>query len=377
VLAVQVFVANHVILAIISLLTGRLFYDVVGQVQDLFPLWERWDVLWYERVAMAGYSWHPPPVQSDVAFFPLYPLSMHVLSVLTTMPAYAAGLVVANLSFLGALYVVHRLVLVDFEGEVADRTVYYLGIFPTALFFFTAYSEALYLLCCAGCIYALRLRRWWLAGLCGMAATLTRQLGLLLVLPFVVEVLASWQGPRWTRLWPRLLPALLVPAGLLAFMAYLQVRLGDAFLFFRAQAAWDRGLAPPWQGLLNDFGRVLQPVTGFPAHTRASLQMQSLLNVVFALLFIGLVVFGATNLRKSYTVYSAGVLLAILMTPAVSSGQPLALLSITRFEVTIFPPFMVLGLAGRSHPVDRFIMICSVGLLTLFTIVFVRGKWIA
>jgi hypothetical protein len=376
-LAVQVFVANHILLTIISLLTGRLFYDVVGQVRDLFPLWERWDVLWYERVAVSGYSWHPPPVQSDVAFFPLYPLSMHVLSVLTPMSAYAAGLVVANLSFLGALYVLHRLVLMDFDGDVADRTVYYLGIFPTALFFFTAYSEAPYLLCCAGCFYALRLRRWWLAGLIGMAATLTRQLGVLLVLPFVVEVFASWHGPRWTGLWSRLWPVLLLPAGLLSFMAYLQVRFGNALLFFRAQAAWNRVLAPPWQGVLDDFGRILQPVTGYSAHTQGSLQVQSLMNVAFALLFVGLVVFGVKILPLSYTAYGGGVLLAILMSPTAGTAQPLALLSIARFEVTLFPPFIVLGLAGRSRSVDRLIIICSVGLLTLFTIVFVRGKWIA
>src|SRR6185312_1741562 len=183
--------------------------------------------------------------------------------------------------------------------------------------------------------------------------------------------------PRWTHLGSRLLPALLLPAGLLSFMVYLQVRLGDAFLFFRAQAAWDRALAPPWQGVIDDFGRVLHPVTGFSAHTQGSLQVQSLLNVAFALLFVGLVGFGATKLPWSYTAYGAGVLLAILMTPTVGSGQPLALLSISRFEVTIFPPFIVLGLAGRSRPLDRFIIICSVGLLTLFTIVFVRGKWIA
>jgi hypothetical protein len=39
---------------------------------------------------------------------------------------------------------------------VATRAVFYLGLFPTALFFLTAYSEGLYLACTVGCVSACR-----------------------------------------------------------------------------------------------------------------------------------------------------------------------------------------------------------------------------
>ncbi len=236
--AASAFLVNHALLILISLLTGRLFYDVAGQATGLGPLWERWDTLWYIRVADHGYSWYPPPIQSDVAFFPLYPLLMHVTSLATGLPTSVSGLVVTNVSFLAALYVFHRLVLVEYDAETADRAVFYVAVFPTALFFFAAYAESLYLLCCVGCVYALHLRRWWLAGLCGMAACLTRQLGIVLVIPFALEVCDAVRPERRLDAWLHAAPALLlVPAGLLTYMTYLQLRFDDALLFLRAQAA--------------------------------------------------------------------------------------------------------------------------------------------
>jgi Gpi18-like mannosyltransferase len=376
--ALYAFLANHVLLIVVSLLTGRLFYDVAGQATSLQALWERWDVLWYLRIANHGYAWYPPPIQSDVAFFPLYPLSMHVTSLLTTLPAYQSGLLVSNCCFFAALYVFHRLVLVDFDAETADRAVYYLAVFPTALFFFTAYSESLYLLCCVGCLYALRLRRWWLAGLCGMAACLTRQLGIMLVIPFAFELYGTLRYERRIHSWLEAASALLlVPAGVLCYITYLQVRFGDALLFLRAQEAWHRVFALPWQGLIQDAGRMVHLVGHFSMHTRNSLAAQSALEVAFALLFICLIAWGSTRLRPSYTAYACAVFLAVLMSPTASPAQPLALLSIERFEVTLFPPFITLAVLGRGRGSDRLITTLSVGLLVLFTIVFVRGRWIA
>jgi hypothetical protein len=193
-----------------------------------------------------------------------------------------------------------------------------------------------------------------------------------------MEAYDALRRERRADAWLRAVPALvLVPAGLLSFMTYLQLRFGDGLLFLRAQAAWHRVFALPWRGLLEDAGRITDPLTQYAPHTRNSLAVQSLLDVVFALLFICLIAWGAARLRRSYTVYAACVFLAVLMSPTSTPGQPLALLSIARFDVTLFPPFIALALLGRSRTADRLITVCFVSLLALFTIVFVRGRWIA
>lgn len=378
--AAQVFIANRLVLLIISYLTARLFYDVLGRSTSLYALWHRWDVLWFVRLADHGYVWVRPPVQSDLAFFPLYPLLMHILSVITPLSAYAGGLVISGVSFALALYLLHRLVLHDCSPDVAERTVTYVGLFPTALFFFTAYSEALYLLCSVACFYALRLRRWWLAGLCGMAAVLTRQIGILLLVPCAVEVYGYVRHRE--RLapaeWARVLGACaLIPAGLVLFWCYLQVRLGDGLLFLKAQSAWQRSFAAPWKGPLLEISHAIHLGGNFSEHTREAEQALSLIHVASLTLFLALIVYGARRLPLSYTAYAVSVMLAILASPATGHGQPLALLSITRFEATLFPPLVALGQLGRSRSADRLVLSLSVALLALFTIIFVRGRWIA
>ncbi len=244
--AASVFVTTRLILLVVSLLAGRLAPGRRVAAPTLAALWNHWDVRWYVYLADHGYLWRPPPAQSDLAFFPLYPVLMHLLTLLTPLSAFAAGVLVAHLSFALALYLLHRLVGRDYGAAVAERTLWFLGLWPTALFFFTAYAEALFLACSVGCVYALRLRRWWLAGLCGAAAALTRQLGVLLLVPFLVEygaacgwprrplprragpVMARGTPPHQTALPPPagrdLGAALLIPAGLLPFVLYLQLR---------------------------------------------------------------------------------------------------------------------------------------------------------
>jgi hypothetical protein len=295
------------------------------------------------------------------------------------LSAYAAGLLVTNVSFALALYLLHRLVLLDCDRETAERTVTYLALFPTALFFFTAYAEALYLACCLGCVYALRRRRWWLAGVCGLAATLTRELGVLLLVPCAMEVYAYVRHARPARhdVHRALLSLMAIPAGLLAFIAFLQVRLGNGLLFLRAQEAWGRSIAPPWQGPLLVVRRINHLDLHLSAHTRVAEQTLMAIDLSFLILFVALGVLACWWLPRSYAAYTAVVLLAILMTPVSGSDQPLALMSDSRFVVTIFPPFIVLGMLGRGKSTDRLVLALSLALLVLFTNVFVRGRWIA
>ena len=397
--AASVFVATRLFLLVVSLLAGRLLPGRRVAAPTLAALWNQWDVRWYVHLADQGYLWRAPPAQSDLAFFPLYPLLVHLLTLLTPLSAFAAGVLVAHLSFAVALYLLHRLVSRDYGTDVAERTLWFLSLFPTALFFFTAYAEALFLACSVGCVYALRLRHWWRAGLCGAAAVLTRQLGVLLLAPFLVEYGAScgWArrprprraGPTAApetpaphpggrqRLWAGLGAGLLIPAGLLPFVIYLQLRFGDGLLFLRAQRAWERSLAPPWQGVVLGVRHAVHLGMRLSPQATVTLQTLDLLDLCWLTLFLALLALGVRRVRPSYTAYAAVVWLAILLAPATGRHQPLALLSLGRFAVTLFPPYLVLALLARRRLVERLTLLLSVGLLTLFTLLFISGAWVA
>jgi hypothetical protein len=164
---------------------------------------------------------------------------------------------------------------------------------------------------------------------------------------------------------------LLIPAGMALYMAYLQVALGNALLFLDAQAAWKRSLTAPWQGILLSVRHALDPALKVPLRTH------NVVDLCFLTFFLVLLVVGVRYLPRSYTAYAAAVWLAILVNPATGHGQPLALLSVSRFGLTLFPQFIVLGVLGRHRVVDRLLLVTFVALLALFTILFVRSRWVA
>ncbi len=346
-LALEAYAANHILLLVITLFARFLLPGVRNSVDSLSGMWYQWDARWYVQVATHGYHWLPPPAQSDLAFFPLYPAMMHVLMTIVPLSAYEAGLVITNISIVGALYLLHRIVTHDFPADVGERTLIYLALFPTALFFFTTYSEALFLACSLGCIYALRLRRWWLAGVAGMATALTRQVGVLLVVPFVVEYIDVWMQQRragkpalsW-RDARNLAAVLLIPAGIVTYIAYLQVTFGNGLLFLRAQSAWQRSWALPWVGPIMSVQHVLNSAL------KEDLRAQNAIDFLFLVGFLSLLLLGVRRLPRSYTLYSAVILVAVVLNPATGPHQPLALLSISRFGLTIFPLFIVLAPDG-------------------------------
>src|SRR3989337_3968419 len=102
---------------------------------------------------------------------------------------------------MAAFYFLYRLVELDHDREVARRSVFYLAIFPTSLFFQSIYSESLFLLLTIGCLYAARRNEFVLAGIAGALATLTRSPGLLLLVPLVIMYAQSrgwgWRPGGW------------------------------------------------------------------------------------------------------------------------------------------------------------------------------------
>ncbi len=157
------------------------------RISTLWLAWFRWDSGHFTAIASNGYdaAWR-------TAFFPLFPLLERGVAFLTHDP-FIAGLIISNLAGLAMLVVLYRLVQEDFDAERAFRTVLYLSVFPTAFFFVAAYNESLFLLLTLLSFYHMRRGNWWLAGLFGLLASLTRSAGIVLFLPFCYEYLRQHQ----------------------------------------------------------------------------------------------------------------------------------------------------------------------------------------
>ena len=210
--------------------------------------WERADALWFLKIASSGYA------ESDgsPAFFPMFPMLVHGVGVLTGERWLLAGFLVSNVALLVGLVVLYRLTAETFDDRIARRTVLYLCLFPTAFFLFSPFSESVFLAFTVGCLYAARHRSWALAGALGAGAALTRQVGITLCLVLVVEAVHSLLEDRRTgslrgrSVLARLLASAGPAIGTAAYLAYWQWRAGDWHVPFSAQSkGWDRDLSFP------------------------------------------------------------------------------------------------------------------------------------
>src|SRR5690348_3900334 len=196
------FVATRLLLVAATFI-GFILFPVPPHVYPVRPVdmaglltsWNHWDAVHYTQIAQFGYQ-----NIYNTAFFPLFPLLIKGGALLLGNQGYiAVGMILSNLALLGAMFVLYQ-IATDMLGEqTGRRTLLYLCIFPTAFFFFAPYNESLFLLLTASAFLAMRRQRWWLAGILGMLAALTRSAGLFLVVPYMWELWVSQGSITATR----------------------------------------------------------------------------------------------------------------------------------------------------------------------------------
>ena len=203
-----------------------------------------WDSKWYLQIAQHGYvSKIPPgtgnPAQSDLGFFPLLPLFIRLVHVVTGLDFRPASFVAVFLLGLGASVAVWWMLHDLWGTRAADRGTALIFFSPGALVLSYVYSEAATILFVALCLLALRQKRWLLAGLAAGVASAADPVSCAVIVPCVV---ASVLAIRRERDFTSLLAPILAPVGIASFFIYLWVHTGSPFEWFRAQrAGWQSG----------------------------------------------------------------------------------------------------------------------------------------
>ncbi|GAC1660332.1 MAG: hypothetical protein PVS3B3_30340 [Ktedonobacteraceae bacterium] len=363
------FTTTRVLLILVTyigvvLLTVPKYSSTPTYIHTLLSAWNHWDASNYVRIAQYGYQYVP-----DLAFFPLYPASIWLIS--HTVGNYLlVGMLLSNLALLGALVIIYQLAL-DVAGEqVARQTLLYLCIFPTAFYFFAAYNESFFLLFSAGAFLAMRRQLWLFAGLLGALAAGTRSAGILLVLPYLCEWWLSRKKnePMHFRVeLLKLAPICLISVGLLVYSYYCLRTTGNPLMFAAVQAHWDRHAEWPWQGIGQSLYQLwVQPIGSF-------YQVHILLDLCATLGFLFLSILGWRRLPLSFTLWSVSLLLLILLN-ASPVGDPLA--SNQRIVLELFPCFIMLAIVGKEHQkLHETLLLLSLPLLATLSIIFLMNRW--
>ena len=330
----------------------------------LVNIWARWDAGWYFQIAKQGYMYQAGQ-QSNTAFFPLYPMLMRALHFFSGTDSdaswFACGIVVSNAALLAGLAALFALVRFEFDEETARRAVWYVLLFPTTLFFSAVYTESLFFALTVASIYCARRGRWWLAGLAGAGAALTRSPGFVIVAPLAFEYMAQ-RGWRWREIRADVLSLLLVPLAFGSHLLFLKWQVGNAMATRDAQLSWGGRIpAPSWFGdALYRFFQ--QPIVVHNGN-------HSIIDFTFTMIFLGLVVACFVKLRPTYAVFAAATFL--FTTSWGTFG------SMSRYVLIIFPAFIVLALAGRNSSFDRAYLAIGAGLASFFMVLFTHWRWVA
>lgn len=322
-----------------------------------------WDGGWYGTIARLGYHTEPP-LAPTVAFWPLFPRLVRLFGDLVGGSGlHLGGVLIPLCAYLAALFSLHRLVCERWGPRVARRSVLLLSVFPSAFFFSVAYPSSLLLLCTVACFAYARRGRWWLAGGAGLLAALADVSGVLLVAPLACEYARQRPSAPWMLRWEAAAVASPI-LGLGLFMAYLQLRVGDALAFVHAAGLWKHHLAFAPATLLEGSLLVAYDPFASPLVT---------LNCVVALLFLLLGVGWLVVGEAAFGVWILAVLGLHLTFPA---AEPMD--GIVRYVLPLFPGFIALGLAAeRWRRLGQALLMGSLMLLGLFTALFFTNHWVA
>jgi len=133
-------------------------------------------------------------ISLSYAFFPFYPLMIRVFSyplqVFGLNPiatATLAGVIVSALGTLLGMLALYDLTRDSLGQDGALRAVFYLIIFPTGFFLIQVYTEGLFVGLAFGCLAMLKRKHWLPAAILGCAATMTRAVGVALIIPMLIE----------------------------------------------------------------------------------------------------------------------------------------------------------------------------------------------
>ena len=323
----------------------------------VFSVLLQWDAeLWYLGIAREGYTFDSE-FPSRMGFFPFYPLLTRAASFVFT-DMRIAGLVVSHACFVAAALLFNALINVDYKDQRINRAAVTLLMFsPVSFFFSHAYSESTFLMLSLGAFLAAIKQRWLIACLLGGCLTATRNVGMLIALPLLVEYCRqNWNPALGLRslVRPRILLFALIPSGFALFMLYAYLKFGNPLAYLAATKVWGRQFVMPWHTLLNAFGLPL-----FYRYLFGSILLAGI-----SLWIAGF----RLKLRTSYLVY-ASLLMAIYLCGNSLEAMP-------RYLTVVFPLFIAMGIIATRHQWSYVPMFaCSTALLTLCNILSALGYW--
>jgi hypothetical protein len=246
---------------------------------------------------------------------------------------------------------------------LAPRAVLWLAVVPSTFFLSAVYPESLFMALALGAFLCALDGRWVLAGVLGACAAVTRDYGVVLLVPLGWEYLQQHRcRPSRDIAW-----LLLIPAAFTGWQVYLWILSGDPLAMSHAAEDWGRRLTAPW----DMFRYYLSPKywETFIVSRGAVHDDRTPLDLV-ATLLLGILVALSWRLQRR----SLAVLATVLYLPMISTG---GFVSIPRYGLEVFPIYLVLArMTARGWMLVPALVVSAVVAVVAMSW-FAVGGWIA
>ncbi len=319
-------------------------------------------------------------ISLSYAFFPFYPLMIRIfafplqvfgMNVIAT--ATLAGVIVSAFGALLGMLALFDLTLDSLGEEGALRAAFYLIIFPTGFFLLQVYTEGLFVGLAFGCLAMLKRKNWLAAALLGTFATLTRAVGVTLIIPMLVMWFRTgeWMDidMEWGQIFHHGIPRrplyhfLLAISPLVAFLIWKFSYLGLAFDYIESNY-FGRGflsLGSAFYSWSGAFRTMLQGIE--PQHT--AYYLTEFLGLAIAIAACGFCI-------KKYPELGWFSLAVFLISWGSGPAQ-----GIHRYILGAPAVFVALAHWGKNPVFDRAWTILSILLMGALAMLFAFDMWVA
>lgn len=322
----------------------------------------------YLSIAYKGYS----PLK--YFFFPAYPLLISMFGKIFSLDfkMYAfTGILISNVSLVIALLGLSKLFEMDYKKKDIYFTLILLLVFPTSFYFGSLYNESVFLALVVWSFYFARRKKWLFSGVLGMAATATRLVGIALILGLLTEFILQRKKNKNMDLKAPALSLMMVPLGLLIYMAYLYLFTGDPLEFFHSVGIFGEQRTAGIVLLPQVFYRYIFKILPSINYDYFPVVFTTWLEFITALIFGLISVIAFFKTRLSYAVY----LFSGFLIPTFSGSFS----SLPRYVLVLFPAFLIAAFYVGNLPKtarSMLILISFIG-LAVATSLFVRGYWVS
>ncbi|MDD6763051.1 MAG: glycosyltransferase family 39 protein [Clostridiales bacterium] len=242
-----------VISAVLMLKPDKLTIDFI------LNSWSRWDALRYISITENGYMGmleENEPV--NCVFFPLYPWLVRLFHIFIR-DTRCACLVVSTLAYSGAMPFLYALVAGEYGRRTGVLTCIYLSVAPFSFFLGGMMSESVFLFTTVLSWYCISRKKWMYAGIAGFFAAMSRIAGVLIVIPFIMEIIESnsllIQTKKYKKFFTKSIRqgiwGLIIPCGILVYLLINYRYTGNPFKFMEYQQKF-------WHHTSCYFGKGLQ-----------------------------------------------------------------------------------------------------------------------